>query len=59
VELNAKPPRYLAEAPLLVEVCCGSALLSACVSKAGVDTLPIDFQGNKHRPFVHVANLDL
>ena len=59
VELNAKPPRNLAEARLFVEVCFGSALLNACASRAVFDTLPIDLQGNKHRPFVHVVNLDL
>ena len=49
----------LEEPPLFVEACCGCALLSACVSKLGFDTLPIDFHGNKHRPFLHVVELDL
>eukprot|EP00435_Cladocopium_sp_Y103_P066931 s1136_g29.t1 len=53
------PPRLLREAPLFIEACCGSALLSACASKAGFDILAIDFHGNKHRPFVHVVELDL
>ena len=34
-------------------------MLSACVNKHGFDVLPIDFQGNKHRPFVHIVELDL
>ena len=50
---------HLQEAPLFIEACCGCALLSACVSKHGFDVLPIDFQGNKHRPFVHIVELDL
>ena len=49
----------LKEPLLFIEACCGCALLSACVSKLGFDTLPIDFHGNKHRPFVHVVELDL
>eukprot|EP00435_Cladocopium_sp_Y103_P059251 s441_g21.t1 len=57
--IDSTPPRLLREAPLFIEACCGSALLSACASKAGFDTLAIDFHGNKHRPFVHVVELDL
>ena len=49
----------LREAPLFIEACCGCALLSASVSQMGFDTLPIDFHGNKHRPFLHVVELDL
>ena len=44
------------EPPLFIET-CGCALLSA--AKMGFDVLPIDFQGNKHRSFVHVVELDL
>ena len=51
--------RGLSEAPLFIEVCCGCALLSSCAAKAGFDILPIDFEGNKQRPFVHVVQLDL
>ena len=29
------------------------------MSKAGFDILPIDFEGNKQRPYVHVVQLDL
>lgn len=59
VEMEAKPQGHLKEAPLFIEACCGSAMLSACVSKLGFDVLAIDFHGNKHRPFVHVVELDL
>ena len=59
VEMEAKPQGHLKEAPLFIEACCGSAMLSACVSKLGFDMLAIDFHGNKHRPFVHVVELDL
>ena len=44
---------------LFIEACCGSALLSSCVARSGFDVLAIDFHGNKHRPFVHVVELDL
>ena len=56
---SVSPPSLLGESPLFVEVCCGSALLSACAAKMGFDILAVDFQGNKHRPFVHVVELDL
>ena len=51
--------KCLSEAPLFIEACCGCALLSSCVSKAGFDILSIDFEGNKQRPYVHVVQLDL
>ena len=44
---------------LFIEACCGCALLSSCVSKMGFEVMPIDFEGNKHRPYVHVVQLDL
>ena len=46
-------------AHLFVEACCGCALLSSCVAKVGFEVMPIDFEGNKHRPYVHVIQLDL
>ena len=57
--IEEKPERCFKEPFLFIEACCGSALLSSCVSKAGFDVLAIDFHGNKHRPFVHVVELDL
>ena len=53
------PPLCLKEPPLFIEACCGCALLNACVKQCGFEVLPIDFYGNKHRPFVHVVELDL
>ena len=58
-ELDVNPKKRLGEPPLFIEACCGCALLSACAAKMGFDILPIDFQGNKHRPYVHVVELDL
>ena len=57
--IGAEPERCFKEPFLFIEACCGSALLSSCTSKAGFDVLAIDFHGNKHRPFVHVVELDL
>ena len=45
--------------PVFIEACCGSAILSQCVGHAGFETVAVDFEGNKHRPFVHVLKLDL
>lgn len=53
------PQACLDEPPLFIEACCGSAILSSVVSKMGFEVLPIDFHGNKHRPHVHVVELDL
>ena len=44
---------------LFIEACCGCALLSSCVAKLGFEVMPIDFEGNKHRPYMHVVQLDL
>ena len=43
----------------VIEACAGSAMLSSVLQQYGFETLPIDFGGNKHRPYVHVVNLDL
>ena len=59
VELNAKPPRYLAEAPLFVEVCCGSALLSVCVFRRQAVILFRSTFLETSIGFVHVVSLDL
>ena len=44
---------------LFIEACCGCALLSSCVAKLGFEVMPIDFEGNKQRPYMHVIQLDL
>ena len=43
----------------VVEACAGSAMLSAVLQQYGFEPLAIDFGGNKHRPYMHVVNLDL
>ena len=58
-EVRQEIKKCLSEAPLFIEACCGCALLSSCVSKAGFDILFIDFEGNRQRPYVHVVQLDL
>ena len=58
-----RPPSLPSRVPggthLFIEACCGCALLSSCVAKLGFEVMPIDFEGYKHRPFVHVIQLDL
>ena len=49
----------LKESPLFIELCCGSAILSSVVAKHGFEFMAIDFEGNKHHPYVHVVQLDL
>ncbi len=39
---------------LFLEACGGCALLSSCVAKLGFEVMPLDFEGNKHRPYTHV-----
>ncbi|CAE7579831.1 SLC24A2 [Symbiodinium sp. CCMP2592] len=46
-------------APLAIQLCAGSGLLSASVKAANIDTLAVDFHGNRSRPYVHVVGLDL
>ena len=52
-------PVFPNDSLLFIEACCGCALLSSCVSKLGFEVMPIDFEGNKHRPYMHVIQLDL
>ncbi|CAE7239501.1 GIP [Symbiodinium sp. CCMP2592] len=46
-------------APLVIQLCAGSGLLSASVKAANIDTLAVDFHGNRTKPYVHVVGLDL
>ena len=45
--------------PLFIELCAGSALLSAAARDRGYSILPVDWGGNKHRSFAHTLQLDL
>ena len=45
--------------PVFIELCAGSALLSATARERGYSIMPIDWAGNKHRSFAHVVQLDL
>ena len=51
-----KPARLL-----VIEACCGCARLSATLKKDGfdVDILPLDCEGNRHRPLATVVSLDV
>ena len=52
-------PKLFPEAPLFIEACCGCGLLSSCMAKAGFETFSVDFEGNKHKPYIHVVQMDL
>ena len=49
-----KPARLL-----VIEACCGCARLSSTLKKDGFDVLPLDYEGNRHRPLATVVSLDL
>ena len=46
-------------APLFIQLCAGSGLLSATLKNHAVESLAVDFHGNKARPYVHIVGLDL
>ena len=45
--------------PSAIEVCCGSAGLSASLRKAGIQVFPVDHRGNRHATKVKPVELDL
>ena len=45
--------------PLVIELCCGTALLSSVAQEAGYAVLPIDWGHNKHKPYVRALHMDL
>ena len=45
--------------PTSIEVCCGSAGLSASLRKAGIQVFPVDHHGNKHATKAKPVVLDL
>ena len=54
------PPKALEPANLLsVELCCGSAGLTAALAKVGFAFMAVDHKHNKHKPSVPVIDLDL
>ena len=46
-------------APLIIEICAGTALLSECFKDAGFDHLAIDHSKNRFHPYVSICNVDL
>ena len=46
-------------APLFIQLCAGAGLLSATLKNHAVESLAVDFHGNKARPYVHIVGLDL
>ena len=49
----------LGETLVTLELCAGSAMLSAILKRDGFDAIAVDFSGNRHRPHMHVLSLDL
>ena len=47
------------DAGLFLELCAGSAALSACFREQGWEVLPIDHSKNRFHPLARVCNLDL
>ena len=45
--------------PMAIELCCGHAGLTATLWDAGVETIGIDWHGNKHETVVPIAHADL
>ena len=44
--------------PVFLEVCCGSAGLSASMTDHGIEGIGVDFKYNKHMPKVKVIDMD-
>eukprot|EP00435_Cladocopium_sp_Y103_P001065 s5055_g1.t1 len=55
--LPSGPP--VSETLFVLELCAGSAMLSAILHRDGFSVIPVDFSGNRHRPHVHVLSMDL
>ena len=45
--------------PLVIELCCGTALLSSVAQEAGYAVLPVDWGHNKRKPYVRALQMDL
>ena len=43
----------------MVEVCAGSAILSAEAQKAGFQIFPLDHSNNRFKPFAAIFQVDL
>ena len=51
--------RVTCERPFVIELCCGTALLSSLAQEAGYAVLPIDWGHSKHKPCVRALRMDL
>ncbi|CAE7623604.1 bath-40 [Symbiodinium necroappetens] len=59
LDINPITPLDSLFRPVLRQACCGCARLSATLKKDGFDVLPLDCEGNRHRPLVTVVTPDL
>ena len=59
--LSTASPHFpaLGEALVTLELCAGSAMLSAILKRDGFNSIAVDFTGNRHKPHVHAQSLDL
>ena len=58
-ELDAAVPRGDRGAAFAVEICCGSARLTAALGQAGFEAQGVDHAANKHTPVGSVVVADL
>lgn len=56
---SASVVTHVDDSLVVLELCAGSAILSAILKRDGFETIPVDFQGNRQRPHTHVLNMDL
>ena len=49
----------LSDTLVTLELCSGSAMLSAILKRDGFHPIAVDFSGKKRRPHMHVISLDL
>lgn len=45
--------------PIILELCAGSARLSAACASDGFTSISVDYEGNRHKSWHHVLELDL
>ena len=56
---SAALPAVRPQKLMFLELCCGSAGLSAAFRALGFQVLAVDHPGNRHVPLVHCVHLDL
>lgn len=57
--VNVSPQSSVDSTLVVIELCAGSAMLSAILKRDGFESIPVDFGGNRHRPHMHILSMDL